>query len=66
MSAEGENRAKEAIISAFTPLLNDNKLVLKRIVAHRFRNEITLDEIGKLTTIFKMKRVTCQYYYGCW
>jgi cell division protein FtsZ len=27
-------------------------------------NEITLDEIGKLMTIFKMKP-QCQYYYGC-
>ncbi len=50
--AEGENRAKEAIISALdSPLLNDNKItgaknVLLLIVSGT--NEITLDEIGEI------------------
>jgi cell division protein FtsZ len=50
--AEGENRAKEAIISALdSPLLNDNKItgaknVLLLIVSGS--NEITLDEIGEI------------------
>jgi cell division protein FtsZ len=51
-TAEGENRAKEAIISALdSPLLNDNKItgaknVLLLIVSGS--NEITLDEIGEI------------------
>jgi cell division protein FtsZ len=50
--AEGENRAKDAIISALdSPLLNDNKItgaknVLLLIVSGA--NEITLDEIGEI------------------
>jgi cell division protein FtsZ len=50
--SEGENRAKEAIISALdSPLLNDNKItgaknVLLLIVSGS--NEITLDEIGEI------------------
>jgi cell division protein FtsZ len=50
--AEGENRAKEAIVSALdSPLLNDNKItgaknVLLLIVSGS--NEITLDEIGEI------------------
>jgi cell division protein FtsZ len=50
--ATGENRAKEAIISALdSPLLNDNKItgaknVLLLIVSGS--NEITLDEIGEI------------------
>ncbi|BFM43741.1 cell division protein FtsZ [Flavobacterium sp. CFS9] len=50
--AEGENRAKEAIIAALdSPLLNDNKItgaknVLLLIVSGS--NEITLDEIGEI------------------
>jgi cell division protein FtsZ len=50
--AEGENRAKESIISALdSPLLNDNKItgaknVLLLIVSGS--NEITLDEIGEI------------------
>ena len=50
--ASGENRAKEAIISALdSPLLNDNKItgaknVLLLIVSGA--NEITLDEIGEI------------------
>lgn len=50
--AEGDNRAKEAIISALdSPLLNDNKItgaknVLLLIVSGT--NEITLDEIGEI------------------
>ena len=50
--AAGENRAKEAIISALdSPLLNDNKItgaknVLLLIVSGS--NEITLDEIGEI------------------
>ncbi|NRT13828.1 cell division protein FtsZ [Flavobacterium sp. 28A] len=51
-TSEGENRAKEAIISALdSPLLNDNKItgaknVLLLIVSGS--NEITLDEIGEI------------------
>ncbi|SDX32574.1 cell division protein FtsZ [Flavobacterium degerlachei] len=51
-NAEGENRAKEAIVSALdSPLLNDNKItgaknVLLLIVSGS--NEITLDEIGEI------------------
>lgn len=51
-SASGENRAKEAIISALdSPLLNDNKIagaknVLLLIVSGT--NEITIDEIGEI------------------
>ncbi len=51
-SASGENRAKEAIISALdSPLLNDNKIsgaknVLLLIVSGN--NEITIDEIGEI------------------
>lgn len=50
--AEGENRAKDAIISALdSPLLNDNKItgaknVLLLIVSGT--NEITIDEIGEI------------------
>ena len=50
--SSGENRAKEAIISALdSPLLNDNKItgaknVLLLIVSGS--NEITLDEIGEI------------------
>ncbi|WP_166920387.1 cell division protein FtsZ [Flavobacterium poyangense] len=50
--AEGENRAKDAIIAALdSPLLNDNKItgaknVLLLIVSGS--NEITLDEIGEI------------------
>ncbi|MFB3386752.1 cell division protein FtsZ [Flavobacterium sp. LAR06] len=50
--ATGENRAKEAIVSALdSPLLNDNKItgaknVLLLIVSGS--NEITLDEIGEI------------------
>ncbi|MGA9638062.1 cell division protein FtsZ [Flavobacterium sp.] len=50
--AEGQNRAKEAIVSALdSPLLNDNKItgaknVLLLIVSGS--NEITLDEIGEI------------------
>ena len=50
--ASGENRAKEAIISALdSPLLNDNKIsgaknVLLLIVSGT--NEITIDEIGEI------------------
>jgi cell division protein FtsZ len=50
--AKGENRAKEAIISALdSPLLNDNKItgsknVLLLIVSGS--NEITIDEIGEI------------------
>jgi cell division protein FtsZ len=50
--ASGENRAKEAIVSALdSPLLNDNKItgaknVLLLIVSGS--NEITLDEIGEI------------------
>ncbi|SEP24725.1 cell division protein FtsZ [Flavobacterium sp. CF108] len=50
--AEGENRAKDAIVSALdSPLLNDNKItgaknVLLLIVSGS--NEITLDEIGEI------------------
>lgn len=51
-TAEGENRAKEAIIAALdSPLLNDNKItgaknVLLLIVSGT--NEITIDEIGEI------------------
>ncbi len=51
-TAEGENRAKDAIISALdSPLLNDNKItgaknVLLLIVSGT--NEITIDEIGEI------------------
>ena len=51
-TASGENRAKEAIISALdSPLLNDNKIsgaknVLLLIVSGN--NEITIDEIGEI------------------
>ena len=51
-TASGENRAKEAIISALdSPLLNDNKIsgaknVLLLIVSGT--NEITIDEIGEI------------------
>ncbi|WP_310555020.1 cell division protein FtsZ [Flavobacterium sp.] len=51
-TAEGENRAKEAIVSALdSPLLNDNKIsgaknVLLLIVSGT--NEITIDEIGEI------------------
>ena len=51
-TASGENRAKEAIVSALdSPLLNDNKIagaknVLLLIVSGS--NEITIDEIGEI------------------
>ena len=51
-TSEGENRAKDAIISALdSPLLNDNKItgaknVLLLIVSGT--NEITIDEIGEI------------------
>jgi cell division protein FtsZ len=51
-TASGENRAKEAIVSALdSPLLNDNKIsgaknVLLLIVSGT--NEITIDEIGEI------------------
>ncbi|WP_293870812.1 cell division protein FtsZ [Flavobacterium sp.] len=51
-TASGDNRAKEAIISALdSPLLNDNKIsgaknVLLLIVSGN--NEITIDEIGEI------------------
>jgi cell division protein FtsZ len=51
-SADGENRAKDAIIAALdSPLLNDNKItgaknVLLLIVSGT--NEITIDEIGEI------------------
>ena len=51
-TANGENRAKEAIVSALdSPLLNDNKIsgaknVLLLIVSGT--NEITIDEIGEI------------------
>jgi cell division protein FtsZ len=51
-TANGENRAKEAIVSALdSPLLNDNKIsgaknVLLLIVSGS--NEITIDEIGEI------------------
>jgi cell division protein FtsZ len=51
-NASGENRAKEAIVSALdSPLLNDNKItgaknVLLLIVSGA--NEITIDEIGEI------------------
>jgi cell division protein FtsZ len=51
-TASGENRAKEAIVSALdSPLLNDNKItgaknVLLLIVSGA--NEITIDEIGEI------------------
>ena len=51
-TADGENRAKEAIVSALdSPLLNDNKIsgaknVLLLIVSGS--NEITIDEIGEI------------------
>ena len=51
-TASGENRAKEAIVSALdSPLLNDNKIsgaknVLLLIVSGN--NEITIDEIGEI------------------
>jgi cell division protein FtsZ len=51
-TADGQNRAKEAIVSALdSPLLNDNKIsgaknVLLLIVSGS--NEITIDEIGEI------------------
>src|SRR5690606_6383790 len=51
-TASGENRAKDAIVSALdSPLLNDNKItgaknVLLLIVSGT--NEITIDEIGEI------------------
>jgi cell division protein FtsZ len=51
-TADGENRAKDAIVSALdSPLLNDNKIsgaknVLLLIVSGS--NEITIDEIGEI------------------
>lgn len=57
--AEGENRAKDAIISALdSPLLNDNKIsgaknVLLLIVSGD--NEITIDEIGEINDHIQME-----------
>lgn len=57
--AEGENRAKEAIVSALdSPLLNDNKIsgaknVLLLIVSGE--NEITIDEIGEINDHIQME-----------
>jgi hypothetical protein len=38
--------------------------VQKRIVAHPGSNEITLDEIGEIMTIFKLKLVSMQHIMG--
>ncbi len=57
--ALGENRAKEAIMSALdSPLLNDNKItgaknVLLLIVSGS--NEITIDEIGEINDFIQME-----------
>ena len=57
--ASGENRAKEAIVSALdSPLLNDNKItgaknVLLLIVSGE--NEITIDEIGEINDHIQME-----------
>ena len=57
--ASGENRAKEAIVSALdSPLLNDNKItgaknVLLLIVSGD--NEITIDEIGEINDHIQME-----------
>src|SRR5690554_6322047 len=57
--ADGEERAKEAIISALdSPLLNDNKIsgarnVLLLIVSGD--NEITIDEIGEINDYIQME-----------
>lgn len=57
--ATGENRAKEAIVSALdSPLLNDNKItgaknVLLLIVSGE--NEITIDEIGEINDHIQME-----------
>ncbi len=57
--AEGENRAKEAIVAALdSPLLNDNKItgaknVLLLIVSGE--NEITIDEIGEINDHIQME-----------
>ena len=57
--AEGENRAKEAIVAALdSPLLNDNKIsgaknVLLLIVSGD--NEITIDEIGEINDHIQME-----------
>lgn len=57
--AAGENRAKEAIVSALdSPLLNDNKItgaknVLLLIVSGD--NEITIDEIGEINDHIQME-----------
>lgn len=57
--AAGENRAKDAIVSALdSPLLNDNKIsgarnVLLLIVSGE--NEITIDEIGEINDHIQME-----------
>ena len=57
--ASGENRAKDAIVSALdSPLLNDNKItgaknVLLLIVSGE--NEITIDEIGEINDHIQME-----------
>src|SRR5690554_7512609 len=57
--ASGDNRAKEAIVSALdSPLLNDNKItgaknVLLLIVSGD--NEITIDEIGEINDHIQME-----------
>lgn len=57
--AAGDNRAKEAIVSALdSPLLNDNKIsgaknVLLLIVSGE--NEITIDEIGEINDHIQME-----------
>lgn len=57
--ATGDNRAKEAIVSALdSPLLNDNKItgaknVLLLIVSGE--NEITIDEIGEINDHIQME-----------
>lgn len=57
--ASGDNRAKEAIVSALdSPLLNDNKItgaknVLLLIVSGE--NEITIDEIGEINDHIQME-----------
>ena len=58
-TAVGENRAKEAIVSALdSPLLNDNKIsgaknVLLLIVSGT--NEITIDEIGEINDYIQVE-----------
>jgi cell division protein FtsZ len=58
-TADGENRAKDAIVAALdSPLLNDNKIsgaknVLLLIVSGT--NEITIDEIGEINDHIQME-----------